>query len=306
MFCAHGLILGVTEGVGCHFRVLRSRTRFGRYRGRGVPFSCFALPDSFSTIPSTSSPVCIFCAPRHVFDITEGVVGTEDVGSRFHVLPSGTHFRWYRGRRGSSFHVLYSRTRFRRNRGRRSHFHVLRLRTRFQRYRGRRVLFSCFALPDSFSTVPWASSPIFMFYASKLVIGGTDGVRSRFHVLRPWTRFGRYRGLVFPFSCFTLSDSFGAVQRASGPIFMYCAPGLVLGVTEASSPVFMFCAPRLVLGGTEGVPFSCSVLPDSFLTVPRASGPVFMFCAPRPVLVDTEGARSSFHVLRSQTHLERY
>jgi hypothetical protein len=47
MFCALGLIFGGTEGAGSSFHVLRSRARFGRYRGRCVPFSCFALPDSF-------------------------------------------------------------------------------------------------------------------------------------------------------------------------------------------------------------------------------------------------------------------
>jgi hypothetical protein len=42
MFCALGLIFGGTKGVGYLFHVLRSRTRFRRYRGRRVSFSCFA------------------------------------------------------------------------------------------------------------------------------------------------------------------------------------------------------------------------------------------------------------------------
>jgi hypothetical protein len=45
MFYAPGLIFGGTEGVGTHFHILRARTNFRRYRGRRVPFSCFALPD---------------------------------------------------------------------------------------------------------------------------------------------------------------------------------------------------------------------------------------------------------------------
>jgi ABC-type sulfate transport system permease subunit len=74
-----------------------------------------------------------------------------------------------------------------------SRFQVLRVQTRIRRYRGRRVAFSCFALPDSFSAVPKASGPIFMFCAP---------------------------------------DSFSAVPRASGPVFMFCAPGLVFGGAE--------------------------------------------------------------------------
>jgi hypothetical protein len=76
MFCAPGLILGGIEGVGSHFHVLRFvivlggtegarssfhilrfRTRFGRYRGCPVPFSCFALTDLFSAIPREPSPI---------------------------------------------------------------------------------------------------------------------------------------------------------------------------------------------------------------------------------------------------------
>jgi hypothetical protein len=65
-----------------------------------------------------------------------------------------------------------------------SHFHVLLSRTHFRLYRGRRVAFSWFARQDSFSAVPRASAPVFMFFAPGLIFGGTDGVGSRFHVLR--------------------------------------------------------------------------------------------------------------------------
>jgi hypothetical protein len=147
MFSCPGHVFGGTEGVGSIFRFLCSRTCFRRYRGSQVPFSRFALPDSFSAVPGTSGPVFLFCTPELIFD------GTEGVGS---------------------------------------HFHVLRSRTRFRRYLGRMVSFSCFARPDSFSAVRRASCPVFMFCSPELVFGGTEGVWSRFHVLRVRTRFRRY------------------------------------------------------------------------------------------------------------------
>jgi hypothetical protein len=92
--------------------------------------------------------------------------------------------------------------------GVRSHFHVLRFRTHFRRFRGRRVPFSCFALPDTFSAVPRATGPVFMFCVPALVFGGTESVGSCFHVLRARTHFRRYRWRPVPFSCFALPDSF--------------------------------------------------------------------------------------------------
>jgi hypothetical protein len=130
-FCAPGLVSGGIGDVGCHFLILRARTRFQRFRGRRVPFSSFARPDSFSfvsrssdllsmfydpglifdgnegrqvpfsyfacndsfsAVSSASDPVFMFSALRHVFG------GIEGVGSLFHVLRSRTRFRWYRGR----------------------------------------------------------------------------------------------------------------------------------------------------------------------------------------------------------------
>jgi hypothetical protein len=186
MFCASGLVFGGTAGDVSRFNVLRSQTRFRWYRGRRVPFSFSALPDSFSAVPRASGLFFIICAPGLVFGGTEGVV---------------------------------------------SHFHVLRSRTRIRRYRGRRVPFSCFAILDSFSAVPTASGPVFMFCAPGLVFAGTEGVGSSFHVLRSRTRFRRFRGRQVPFSCFAIPDSFSTVRRASGPVFMFCAPGLVFGDT---------------------------------------------------------------------------
>jgi hypothetical protein len=220
----------------------RSRSHFPRYRRRLVPFSSFALldsfsavprasspifmfcaPDSFSAVPRASGPIFMFCTPEHVFD------GAECVRSRFHVMRTGTLFRRYRGCRVTfscfapdSFSAVP-----------RALGPVLRSRTRFRQYRRHRVLFSCFFLPDmflavlsaagpvymfcapdSFSAVPFscflrrdyfsaeriALGPVFIFCASRLVFGGTKGVRSRFHVLLACTRFRQYRGRRVPFS----------------------------------------------------------------------------------------------------------
>jgi hypothetical protein len=187
MFCAPGLVFAGTEGDGYRFHVLRSRTRFQRYRGRLVPFSYFACLNSFSSAPGPSAPVFMFCYPGLVFDGSEGVM---------------------------------------------SCFHILRSRTRFGRCRGRRVPFSSFALPDSFSAVPRATGTIFIFCAPERIFGVTVGVDSRFHVLRFRTHFRRFRGRRVSFSCFAYPHSLSAEPRASGPLFMFCAPVLVFGGTE--------------------------------------------------------------------------
>jgi hypothetical protein len=185
MFCVLGLIFGGTEGVRSRFHVLRARTRFRRCRVRHVPFSCFALTDSFSAIPRESCQVFMFCTRGLIFG------GAEGVGSRFHVMCARIHFR---------------------------------------RYRGRSDPFSSFALADSFSTVPSASRPIYMFCAPGLILGGTLDVGSSFHVLCSRTPFRRYRGRHVPFSCFAHPDPFSAVPSASCPVFMFCAHGHVFGV----------------------------------------------------------------------------
>jgi hypothetical protein len=115
----------------------------------------------------------------------------------------------------------------------------------------RRVPCSRYALPDSFSAVPKASYPVFMFCAHGLVFGDTEGVGSRFHVLRSRTLFRRYRGRPILFSCFALRDSFSTVLGVSGPVFMFCAPVLVFGGTEALCSFFMFSASGLIFGGAE-------------------------------------------------------
>jgi hypothetical protein len=226
MFCAHRIIFSGTKVVGSLFHVLRSRNHFQRYRWRRVPFSCIALLDSFSSETRASGLVFMFSAPRLVFG------GIGGVRSRFHVLRALTHFRRYRGRQvpfsyfalpDSFLAVLWASGPvflfcavgfvFGGTDGVGSHFHVLRSRTHFRRYRGRRVFFSCFALSDSFSAVPRASGLIFMFCALGLVFGGTEGVGSRFHVLRSQNRFQRYRGRRVPLPCFALPDTFSAISR---------------------------------------------------------------------------------------------
>jgi hypothetical protein len=264
--------------------VPRRRVRFSCYalqdsvsaipRASGSVFM-FALPDSFSAVPRASGPVFMFCALGLIFG------GTEGVGSCFHVLRSRTRFRWYRRRMvmfscfalpdpfllvptayGHVFMFCAPGLIFSGTEGVRCGFHVLRSRTRIRRYRGRRVPFSSFSLPDPFSAVPTVMDPVFMFCAPRLIFDGTDGVGSRFLVLRSWTYFGRYRWRRVPFLCFALPDTFSTVPMASGFVFMFCDPGPVFGGTEASGPVIMFCAPGLIFGGTEGVGCGFHVLPS--------------------------------------------
>jgi hypothetical protein len=119
-----------------------------------------------------------------------------------------------------------------------SRFHVLRSLTRFRLFRGRRLPFSCFACPNSFSAVPMAFGPVFMFCVPELIFGGIESVASRFHLLCSQAHFRRYRGRQRSFSCFALPDSFPDVPRASGPIFMFCAPGLVFDNIEGVWSLF--------------------------------------------------------------------
>jgi hypothetical protein len=161
----------------------------------------------------------------------------------------------------------------------------------------RQVSFSCFTRSDSFSGVPRALGPVIMFCNPGLVFGGTEGVRSRFHVLCSLTHFR--------------------------PIFMFCASGLVFDGTEGVRSFFMFCTPLLVFADTEGVgsrlhvlrsqihfrryrgrhvPFFLFCAPGLAFAVPMVSGPVFKYCALRLIFGGTEGVGSRFHVLRSRTH----
>jgi hypothetical protein len=180
-----------------------------------------------------SGPVFIFCAPGHVFD------GTEGLGSHFHVLRARTRFQRYRGHRVpfSYFAPPYSSLAVLRASGTVIMFCA---RTRFRRCRVRRVPFSCSDLTDSFSAVRRGSGPDFIFCAPGLIFGGTEGICSRFHVLRARTLFRRYRGRPIQFSCFPLRDMFSVVPRASGPVFRFCAPELIFGDAECVGSLVMF------------------------------------------------------------------
>jgi hypothetical protein len=171
---------------------------------------------------------------------------------------------------------------FGRNVGVGSRFHVLRGRTHVQRKRGCRVSFSSFALPESFPTVPRASCPVFKFCALGLIFGGIAGIRSRFQVFRYRTRFRCYLGRRLPFSCFARSDSFSAIPRASGPVFKFCASGLIFGCTVGVRSCFHVLLSRTCFRRYRGrwVPFSCFALPDSFSVELMTSGLVYMFCVP--------------------------
>jgi hypothetical protein len=213
-----------------------------------------------------------------MFFVTELILyGIDGIGSRFHVLRSRTHFRRFRGRRVSfscyaspySFSAVASGPVFMFrapglifdiSEGVGSRFHVFRPRTRFWLYRGRQVPFSCFAHPDPFSAISRASSPVFMFSALEFIFGGNDGVRSRFHVLRSRTHFRWCGGRRVPFSRFARHNSFLTVPTTPGPVFIFCAPGLVFGVPRGSGPVFMFCAPGHIFGGSKGVGSHLNVL----------------------------------------------
>jgi hypothetical protein len=136
----------------------------------------------------------------------------------------------------------------------------------------------CFALPDMFSEVPRAMGPVFMFCAPRLIFGGTDDVGSCFHVLRVRTRFRRYRGCRVLFSYFLPPELFPALPRALGPVFMFCASGLVFDGTEGVGSCFHIFCPRSCFPRYRGrwVPFSCFARPDSFSAVSRASYYVFL------------------------------
>jgi hypothetical protein len=181
---------------------LRTRTCFRRYRGRLVPISCLASKLVFDGTKGTGSRFQIFAA-GHIFGGIEGVGslfmfcaprlvfgGTKGVWSRFHVLRPNS-FSAVRRASGLVFMFCALILIFNGTNGVVSRFPIFRARTRVRRYRGRQIPFSNFALPDSFSAVPRASLPVFNFCAPGLVLGGSEGVGSRFHVLHARTLFRR-------------------------------------------------------------------------------------------------------------------
>jgi hypothetical protein len=297
------------------------------------------LSNLFSAVTRASCSVFMFYVLRLIFG------GTEGVGSRFHVLCARRCFRRCRVLwvpfecfalpdlfstvpRASDLIFMFCAPGiiFYGIKGVRSRFQLLSSRTCFLRYRVRRVPFSCFVHPDSLSAVPRATGPGFMFCALRLVFGGTESVRfrfhvfalrlvfdgiegigSRFHVLRARTRFRRYQGPPSPFSCFSLPDMFLAVRRALGPVFMFCTPGVIFGETEGVGSYFHVMGSRTHFRRYRGcrVPFSCFALPNSFSAVPWASGLVFMFCTLGLIFDGTVGVGSRFLVLHSLTSFRR-
>jgi hypothetical protein len=152
-----------------------------------------------------------------------------------------------------------------------SHFHVLRCRTYFRRFRGRWVQFSCFASLYSFSAAPRVSGPVFMFCAPGLFFGGTESVRShfhvlpsgvgsRFHVLRSRTLFRRYREIQVPFSCIAFRSRFLRYRGRRVSFSCFAHSYLFSEVLRASGHVFMFCASGLIFSGNEGVGSRFNVL----------------------------------------------
>jgi hypothetical protein len=241
--------------------------------------------------------------------------------SRFHVLRSRTYFRRYRGcpvsfscfalpdmfsavssALGPVFMVCAPGLVFGGLEGDGSRFHVLRVGISFLRYRGRQVLFSYFARPDTFAAVPRASGPIFKYCAPGFIFGGTEGVRSRFNVLRSRTHFRRFQGryvqgplpgLIFDGPFFGGSEDVGSrfrrtrtsLRRFRGrrvTFLCFKLPESFPTVPRARVPFFIFLRSLTGFWRYRGrrVPFSCFARPDSFLAVWRASGLVFMFCAP--------------------------
>jgi hypothetical protein len=114
-----------------------------------------------------------------------------------------------------------------------------------------------------------ASGPVFMFCAPKHVFDGTDGVGSHFHVLHARGRFRQFRGCRVSFSCFALRESFLAVPRASGPVFMFCVPEPVFGGAECVGSLFHVLRARTSFRRYRGrpIPFSCFPLSDTFLAI---------------------------------------
>jgi hypothetical protein len=197
----------------------------------------FCAPDSFSAVRrAASGPVFLFSAPGLVFG------GTEGVGSCFHVLRSRTHFLRYRRRlapfscfarpdafsalpRASGLVLLFCAPGliFDGTESVRSFFHVLLARTHFRRGQVRRAPFSCFARTFSFSTVPRAWGPVFMFCMPGLVFGGTEDVGSHFIVLRSQTRFRWCRVRRVLFSCLSARSSFRRYRGRGSRFHVLCA-----------------------------------------------------------------------------------
>jgi len=94
----------------------------------------------------------------------------------------------------------------------------------------------------------------------------------------------------------------------SGPVFKFCAPGRVLGVSLGVRYCFQVFRSRTRFRRYPGrqVLVSSFALPDAFSASLRASGPVLTFCAFGRVLGVTERVVSRLQVLRSGTRFRCY
>jgi hypothetical protein len=119
--------------------------------------------------------------------------------------------------------------------------------------------------------------------------GGAESVGSRFHILHRRTRFRLFRWRRVAFSCYASPCAFLAVARASGPIFMVCAPGLVFG-------------------GFKGVVSGFHVLLSRthFRRYRRRRVSFLCFALLGLVFGGTVGACYRFHILCARTHFRRY
>jgi hypothetical protein len=138
------------------------------------------------------------------------------------------------------------------NEGIGSRSHVWRAQPHFRRCRVRRVPFSWFSRPFSFSAIPRAWGPVFMFCALDLIFGGTEGVGFRFHVSHARSCFQRYRGHGLPFTFLRARTHFRQFRGRRFPFSCIARPYLCSTVPRASGPVLMFCAHELIFGGNEG------------------------------------------------------
>jgi hypothetical protein len=147
-----------------------------------------------------------------------------------------------------------------------------------------------------------------MFCTPRLVFGGTEGIGSRFHVLRSRAHFRPYGGRRVSILCFAHPDLFSTVPSALVPVFMIYASGLIFDGTEGIESCFHILRSRTLFrryGGCR-VPFSYFALPSTFSAVRRASSLDFMSCAPELVFGGTVGVGSRFYVLRVQTRFRWY
>jgi hypothetical protein len=139
----------------------------------------------------------------------------------------------------------------------------------------------CFALKDPFWAVRRVLGPIFIFRATGLIFGSTEGVSCSFHFERYQTHFQRYRGCRVLFSCFALPESFSALLRAPCPVFMFCAPELIVVSTMSIGCNFHVFRSKFIFDGAEGARFS------------------FHFYATGLVFGGSEDTGYRFHVVRA-------